>query len=81
MGFQRDGTVQAFEANGTYSARRVRDRFTSEMLDGPDTVFFESIVPMPAGGMTMTLAEAQKWLENRSRHGGTLAREVVVQSF
>jgi hypothetical protein len=62
-----------------YGARRVRDRFTSEMAEryckslgldvfnadayGPDAVSFESSVTMPRDGAVMTLAEAQQWLE------------------
>ena len=30
---------------------------------GPQAVFIESEVPMPANGVVMTLAEAQEWLE------------------
>lgn len=77
--FNADGTEQVFEEVEAYRARRVRDRFTSEMLErycqalgldvfnqsiyGPDTVLFESTVPMPTDGVVMTLAEAQEWLE------------------
>jgi len=77
--FNTNGTQQAFEEPDAYRARRVRDRFTSEMLErycqamgldvfkaeayGPDAVFFESLVPMPADGTVMTLTEAQEWLE------------------
>jgi hypothetical protein len=66
--FEANGTEQPFEEHDTYRARRVRDRFTSEMLGrycayGPQAVFIESEVPMPANGVVMTLAEAQEWLE------------------
>lgn len=77
--FNANGTEQAFEDVASYAARRVRDRFTSEMLErycqelgvnvfdaatyGPDSVLIESEVTMPANGAVMTLREAQEWLE------------------
>lgn len=77
--FGTSGTEQAFEETEAYRARRVRDRFNSEMLErycqalgldvfnedayGPEAVFFESMMPMPAEGIIMTLDEAQEWLE------------------
>ena len=77
--FSANGTEQEFEEVEAYRARRVRDRFSSEMLErycqalgldvfnddayGPEAVFFESAVTMPANGVVMTLAEAQQWLE------------------
>jgi hypothetical protein len=77
--FDANGTQQDFEEVDAYGARRVRDRFTSEMLErycqalgidvfnadayGPDAVFFENKVTMPTNGIVMTLAEAQEWLE------------------
>ena len=73
------GTEQAFEEVDAYQARRVRDRFTSAMLErycqalgiavfdpsfyGPDAVLVESTVPMAPDGMVMTLQQAQAWLE------------------
>jgi predicted Zn-dependent protease with MMP-like domain len=64
--FNANGTEQAFEELGAYEGRRVRDRFTSQMLErycnalgldvfnphayGPEAVFFESSVVMPAEG-------------------------------
>lgn len=77
--FNADGTEQGFEEVEAYRARRVRDRFTSEMLErycqalgldifnaetyGPGSVFFESAVTIPANGVVMTLAEVQHWLD------------------
>jgi hypothetical protein len=77
--FNADGTEQEFEEVEAYRARRIRGRFTSEMLErycqalgldvfnaetyGPEAVFFESAVTMPANVVAMTLAEAREWLE------------------
>ena len=77
--FNANGTEQLFEQVESYVARRVRDRFTSEMLErycqelgvnvfdaasyGPDSMLIESEVTMPRNGVVMTLREAQKWLE------------------
>lgn len=77
--FNANGTEQEFEEVEAYRSRRVRDRFTSEMLErycqalgldvfngdayGPKAVFFESAVTMPVNGVVMTLAETQDWLE------------------
>lgn len=77
--FDANGTVQAFEEVETYGSRRVRDRFTSAMLErycqalgvdvfdagfyGPDAVLIESEVPMAPDGYVMTLEEVQAWLE------------------
>ncbi|MEA3215079.1 MAG: hypothetical protein QOJ19_1235 [Acidimicrobiia bacterium] len=77
--FNATGTEQAFEEVEAYRARRVRDRFTSAMLEhycqalgidvfepsfyGPDAVLIESTVPRPADGPVMTLQQAQDWLE------------------
>lgn len=77
--FNATGTEQAFEEVDSYQARRVRDRFTSEMLErycqalgidvfdpsfyGPDAALVESTVPMSPDGMVMTLQQAQAWLE------------------
>lgn len=74
--FVATGTEQPFEEFEAYQKRRVRDRFTSEMLErycqalgidvfnpdiyGPDAVFFESAVPLPPNPRTMTLEQAQK---------------------
>lgn len=64
--FNANGTEQVFEELDAYRARRVRDRFTSEMLErycralgievfdpdfyGPDAVLVESVVPPAPGG-------------------------------
>ena len=77
--FIAEGTPQWFEDLEAYKARRVRDRFTSEMLEryckalgldvfepsfyGPGSVFFESPTPIPPGAKVMTLKEVQEWLE------------------
>ncbi|MGH3368797.1 MAG: type II toxin-antitoxin system VapC family toxin [Nocardioidaceae bacterium] len=77
--FNATGTEQAFEEVDTYGARRVRDRFTSAMLErycqalgtevfepgfyGPDAVLVESTVPMAPDGLVMTLQQVQDWLE------------------
>ena len=77
--FNANGPEQPFEDTEAYRVRRVRDRFTSRMLEhycqalgidvfnpdfyGPDAVLFASLVPMPSDGVAMTLAEAQAWLE------------------
>src|SRR3970282_875427 len=62
-----NGTVQPFEEVDAYGSRRVRDRFTSEMLErycqalgidvfnpgfyGPGSVFMESEVPTAPGAV------------------------------
>lgn len=77
--FETSGTPQEFEDLDAYRARRVRERFTSEMLEryckalgihvfdpdfyGPDSVFFESNVVMAEGGLVLSLEEVQAWLE------------------
>lgn len=77
--FDANGTEQTFEETDAYSARRVRDRFTSAMLErycqamgidvfrpefyGPEATLVESDLPPAPGGMVMTLAEVQEWLE------------------
>lgn len=77
--FDANGTEQAFEDVEAYRARRVRDRFTSQMLErycqelgidvfnpdfyGPESAFIESEVPMAPDGYVMSLAEVQTWLE------------------
>lgn len=76
--FGATGTVQAFEETERYEAKRVRDRFTSEMLQrychalGVD-VFnpaayasefaqVKSDVVIGPGAMVKSLAEVQQWL-------------------
>jgi hypothetical protein len=77
--FGATGEVQPFEELEAYQARRVRDRFMSEMLErycralglevfdpgtyGPEAVLFESSVVVPADGLVLTLEQAQEWLE------------------
>jgi len=77
--FSADGTEQWFEERDAYRARRVRDRFPSEMLEryckalkidvfdpecyGPRSVLVRSDVPMPPDGLVMSLEQAQRWLE------------------
>ena len=77
--FTATGTQQSFEEVDTYRSSRVRDRFTSAMLErycralgidvfdpavyGPEAVLVESAVPMATDGMSMTLRQAQHWLE------------------
>lgn len=77
--FDATGTEQTFEETATYDNRRVRDRFTSAMLErycqslgidvfkpsayGPSGVLIESPVSLPSNGNVMSLLEAQAWLE------------------
>lgn len=76
--FEANGTPQWFENLERYNARRVRDRFTSEMLEeycraldldifdvnayGPRATLIRSQVEVPAGAYVMTLEEVQSWL-------------------
>jgi hypothetical protein len=77
--FDAVGTPQDFEEIDSYQAPRVRDRFTSEMLDrycralgldvfnpqayGPRAVLVRAEVQVPPTGKVMTLDEVQRWLE------------------
>ena len=77
--FVATGTEQAFEESQAYQARRIRDRFTSDMLErycqalgidvfnphayGPDAVFLENGLAVPEGARIMSLAQVQEWLE------------------
>jgi hypothetical protein len=77
--FSAAGTVQWFEETEAYKARRVRDRFTSQMLErycraldlevfdpasyGPRSVLVRSEVPVPPGSRVMSLQQAQHWLQ------------------
>lgn len=77
--FQTTGTPQDFEEPDAYKSRRVRYRFTSEMLEryckalgihvfdatsyGPDSVFLESEVVTAPDGLVLSLEEVQAWLE------------------
>ncbi len=76
--FGESGTEQGFEEPAAYTARRVRERFTSDMLErycralgvevfdaaayGPAAVLVESAVKPAPGGHSMSLDEAQQWL-------------------
>lgn len=77
--FDATGTRQPFEDAQAYTAKRVRDRFTSAMLEaycqelgidafnaeayGPQSALITRDVPRPSGGAVMTLQEVQAWLE------------------
>jgi len=77
--FDAIGTPQDFEEIDAYQAPRVRDRFTSEMLEryckalgldvfnpqayGPRAVLVHTQVDVPPTGKVMTLDEVQRWLE------------------
>jgi hypothetical protein len=77
--FDSDGTVQPYEELDSYSKRRVRDRFTSDMLErycqalgldvfnpetyGPDAILFESSVVMSGNSIVMTLSQVQESFE------------------
>ena len=77
--FDASGIPQEFEEPDAYRSRRVRDRFTSEMLEryckalgidafdpafyGPDSFFLESDVVMAEGGLVLSLEEVRAWLE------------------
>lgn len=76
--FDATGTEQWFEETEAYRARRVRDRFNSEMLVryckaldldvfipaayGPRAVLVRSNVKVPPDGMVLSLTEVQRWL-------------------
>ncbi|MEU4602973.1 hypothetical protein AB0F43_08350 [Kribbella sp. NPDC023972] len=75
--FDESGTVQAFEETDRYQARKVRDKFTSEMLAAYtaalgihafDENFYagqglliETKVKVPRGGKSMSLEDTQKF--------------------
>lgn len=77
--FDASGTQQWFEEPEAYYAARVRDRFTTDMLEryckaldldvfdprayGPRTVLVRSHVEIPPNGDVMTVDEVQRWLE------------------
>jgi hypothetical protein len=77
--FDATGTEQWFEDTAAYRARRVRDRFTSTMLEryckamdldvfnpatyGPRAALIRSPRPTPKGGYVMSLQQVQQWLE------------------
>jgi hypothetical protein len=76
--FGASGTEQWFEEVEAYRARRIRDRFNSEMLGryckaldldvfdpkayGPRAVLVRTEVKVPPDGKVMSLAEVQQWL-------------------
>ncbi len=76
--FHANGTEQVFEEPEVYETRRVRDRFTTDMLErycqalgidvfnpgayGPGAVLLTSQVRTAPGGYEMTLAEVQEYL-------------------
>lgn len=77
--FEANGTEQWFEELDAYKARKVRDRFTTDMLEryckaldldvfdpaayGPRALLVRSQVEVPPNGYVMSLEEAQRWLE------------------
>lgn len=77
--FGATGTEQWFEEADAYRARRIRDRFTSAMLEryckaldldvfdatayGPRAVLIRSHVEIPPNALVMSLDQAQQWLE------------------
>ncbi len=77
--FSASGTEQWFEETEAYRSRRVRDRFTSEMMGryckaldldvydpgayGLRSALVESEVKMPSGAPILSLTEVQRWLE------------------
>jgi hypothetical protein len=76
--FDTWGTEQAFEETSEYRTRRVRDRFTSDMLGrycqalgldvfnpqsyGPRATLVRSQVVIPSEGKVMSIEETQRWL-------------------
>jgi hypothetical protein len=74
--FDMNGEIQSFEDSAKYQKRHVTDRFTPEMLkkycyalgirvDSPDfyqspTVLVSTDDPLPAGHLTLSLAQAQQ---------------------
>jgi hypothetical protein len=76
--FTVSGIEQWFEEPDAYRARRVRDRFTSEMLEryckalgldvfdslryGPRSMLVRSDVPVPSEGHVMSMEQVQRWL-------------------
>lgn len=77
--FGTSGEPQPFEQPERYKARRMRDRFTSEMLEaycgalgievfessfyGPRAVLVRTELRLPPDALSLTLEEAQAWLE------------------
>lgn len=79
--FALGGTPQPFEEIEAYEARRVSERFTLDRLDRyckalgvhpfdesfyrPEAVFIDRKLSVPVDALSLTLAEAQRWLEIR----------------
>lgn len=77
--FEAHGTEQWFEELDAYKARKVRERFTTDMLErycqaldldvfnptayGPGAVLVRSQMEVPANGYVMAFDEVQRWLE------------------
>jgi len=77
--FGANGTEQWFEDLDAYKARKIRDRFTTELLEryckaldldvfdadayGPRAVLVRTPAEIPKDGYVMTLNEVQRWLE------------------
>lgn len=77
--FEANGTEQWFEEVDAYKTRKVRDRFTTDMLEryckaldldvfdatayGPRAILVHSLCELPQDGYVMSLNEAQRWLE------------------
>lgn len=75
--FDTDGDIQPFETPERYTARRIRDRFNSEMLAeycaalglhpfvaefyGPQARLVETAFTPPPEAKVLSLAEAQRW--------------------
>lgn len=76
--FHASGTEQWFENSDAYKSRRIRDRFTAQMIDdyakaleldvfdpaayGPRAVLVSSNQVVPPSGSVMSLEEVQRWL-------------------
>ena len=76
--FNADGTPQDFETPDAYTRRKVRDRFTSDMLAqycralgidpfddgfyGPDGILVTSDAPAAPDGKVLSLPQAQAWV-------------------
>lgn len=76
--FETSGSAQLFERVERYKAKRIRDRFTDELLEeycqalgiklfdsdfyGPAGVLIEILDPIPAGQTVLTLTDARRRL-------------------
>lgn len=86
--FDADGTPQDFETPDAYARRRIRDRFTSDLLDrycaalgvrpfdetfyGPDAVLVTSDAPAAPDGKVLRLPGAQAWFGIRPGAGDSV---------